>query len=118
MVAIVRLKIRVSPDHSRPWPLLVLQRLTTIVDSPMRSGITPVNVSYEVVPVFRAHSGLRMNGQGDLQDERKEHETDIECATASLRLSSGRMKFRDFSLACAKRKLDDFRYLELMSNPV
>ena len=36
----------------------------------------------EVVPVFRAHSGLRMNGQGDLQDERKEHAADIECTTA------------------------------------
>ena len=35
-------------------------------------------IHFEVVPVFRAHSGLRMNGQGDLQDERKEHEADIE----------------------------------------
>ena len=36
----------------------------------------------EVVPVFRARPGLRMNGLGDLQDERKEHEADIECTTA------------------------------------
>ena len=36
---------------------------------------------YEVVPVFRARSGLRMNGQGDLQDERKEQEAGVECTT-------------------------------------
>ena len=36
----------------------------------------------EVVPVFRACSGLRMNGQGDLQDERKEQEAGVECTTA------------------------------------
>ena len=35
----------------------------------------------EVVPVFRARSGLRMNGQGDLQDERKEQEAGVECTT-------------------------------------
>ena len=35
----------------------------------------------EVVPFFRARSGLRMNGQGDLQDERKEQEAGVECTT-------------------------------------
>ena len=33
----------------------------------------------EVVPVVLARSGLRMNGQGDLQDERKEQEASIDC---------------------------------------
>ena len=39
-------------------------------------------IAPEVVPQFRARSELRMNGQGDLQDERKEQEAGVECTTA------------------------------------
>ena len=38
-------------------------------------------IAPEVVPQFRARSELRMNGQGDLQDERKEQEASINNTT-------------------------------------
>jgi hypothetical protein len=53
----------------------------TLITPGQKNGSTPVGM-VDVVPIIRARCGLRMSGQGDLQDEHKEQQAFSESASS------------------------------------